>query len=412
MWTRKQLKEKGKTSFKANYWRAVLVAFVLVLITGGIAGLSSSGSVATAPMAGGGYIANTGTDNGTINIDGITSENGTLSPEQREELEDKLDGLGIDSDEIAGGSFSLGSDGLDLKNDDGSSVRIDEGGIHVETSDGDSVDIANNATGPDGVASAAVLAAVGIGVMLVMLIALAIALVIDAFLLNPIEIGARRFFLTNLNRKAEIKELAFGFDHNYLNNVKTMFLRDLFTILWSLLFIIPGIVKSYEYRMIPYLIAENPEIDYKTAFAQSKQMMYGQKWKTFVLDLSFIGWWLLTVLTLGILGVFYVGPYIAATSAALYEALRYGNGQTDQPTSSFTNDPFAAPTAGQPFAAQAAQPHAAPDMSDQPAWATEQPVAPNAASTEPPAAGTATEQAGPAGTTPADDPVKPVPPQL
>jgi hypothetical protein len=72
-----------------------------VLITGGIAGLSSSGSVATAPMAGGGYIANTGTDNGTINIDGITSENGTLSPEQREELEDKLDELGYD------GSFTI-----------------------------------------------------------------------------------------------------------------------------------------------------------------------------------------------------------------------------------------------------------------------------------------------------------------
>ena len=98
-------------------------------------------------------------------------------------------------------------------------------------------------------------------------------------------------------------------------------------IFWSLLFIIPGIVKAYEYRMIPYLLAENPEMSKEEAFAISKQMMSGQKWRTFVLDLSFFGWILLSGFTCGILAIFYVNPYVFSTQSALYERLRYGNVQ-------------------------------------------------------------------------------------
>ena len=104
-----------------------------------------------------------------------------------------------------------------------------------------------------------------------------------------------------------------------------MFFRDLYTVLWTLLLIIPGIVKSYEYQMIPYLLAENPQMTKEQAFAESKRMMTGQKWRAFVLDLSFIGWNILSALTLGILGIFYVQPYMDATHAALYETHRYGN---------------------------------------------------------------------------------------
>ena len=103
-----------------------------------------------------------------------------------------------------------------------------------------------------------------------------------------------------------------------------MFRRDISIALWSMLFVIPGIVKSYEYRMIPYLLAEHPEMTWKDAFAESKEMMTGNKWKAFVLDLSFIGWQLLSILTLGLLSVFYVNPYKFSTNAALYEAIKYG----------------------------------------------------------------------------------------
>ena len=77
--------------------------------------------------------------------------------------------------------------------------------------------------------------------------------------------------------------------------------------------------------MIPYIMAEHPEMTKEQAFALSKQMMSGQKWKTFVLDLSFIGWEILSVCTLGILSIFYVEPYRFMTNAALYERLAYGN---------------------------------------------------------------------------------------
>jgi len=91
---------------------------------------------------------------------------------------------------------------------------------------------------------------------------------------------------------------------------------------WSLLFIIPGIVKSYSYRMVPYILAENDEISGKEAIELSMQMMNGHKWNTFVLDLSFLGWQILSAFTLGILSVFYVAPYIHATDAELYKTLR------------------------------------------------------------------------------------------
>ena len=138
------------------------------------------------------------------------------------------------------------------------------------------------------------------------------------------EVGCKKYYLRNLNEPAQVGNIGYAFDNNYKNIIKTMFFRDLFTVLWTLLFIIPGIVKSYEYQMIPYLLADNPQMTKEQAFEESKRMMQGQKWKAFVLDLSFIGWNILSALTLGILGIFYVQPYMDATHAALYEALRYG----------------------------------------------------------------------------------------
>ena len=176
---------------------------------------------------------------------------------------------------------------------------------------------------------------IGVGVVIVIILVaiivfaviMALVIVLDAFILNPIELGSKRFFLVNLNDIAQVKEIAFGFDNCYKNTVKIMFFRDLYTVLWSLLFIIPGIVKSYEYRMIPYILADHPDMSKEQAFALSKQMMTGQKWNAFVLDLSFIPWHLLSIITLGIVEIFYVSPYVQQTNAALYEALKYGYGQ-------------------------------------------------------------------------------------
>ena len=83
-----------------------------------------------------------------------------------------------------------------------------------------------------------------------------------------------------------------------------------------------GIIKAYSYRMVPYILKEHPELSGTKAITLSRQMMNGHKWNAFVLDLSFIGWIILSALTLGILHIFYVGPYIQATDAELYEALK------------------------------------------------------------------------------------------
>ena len=160
--------------------------------------------------------------------------------------------------------------------------------------------------------------------IIVFVVLMAVVILLDVFIFNPLEVGCKKYYLRNLNEPAQVGNIGYAFDNNYKNITKTMFFRDLFTVLWTLLFIIPGIVKSYEYQMIPYLLADNPQMTKEQAFEESKRMMQGQKWKAFVLDLSFIGWNILSALTLGILGIFYVQPYMDATHAALYEALRYG----------------------------------------------------------------------------------------
>ena len=99
-------------------------------------------------------------------------------------------------------------------------------------------------------------------------------------------------------------------------------MMNLFLGLWFMLLIVPGIIKTYSYRMVPYLVAENPEMDFKDAIDASRKMMDGEKWKTFVLDLSFLGWIILTSLTCGILGIFYTTPYISQTNAELYTVLK------------------------------------------------------------------------------------------
>lgn len=158
---------------------------------------------------------------------------------------------------------------------------------------------------------------------IVMIIALIIGLCFTIFVTNILSVGLYRYFILNLRGRPEFKELFFGFTNgNYVKILKIMFKKTLYEFLWSLLFVIPGIVKSYEYLMIPYILAENPDIDEETAFRLSKEMMAGNKWRTYVLDMSFIGWELLCIFfTLGF-GLYLLMPYIYATNASLYEKLR------------------------------------------------------------------------------------------
>ena len=148
----------------------------------------------------------------------------------------------------------------------------------------------------------------------------------STFIINPLYVGVMRFYVRSFDKEPKFKDIVYALDNRYKNIVTIMFLRDLYTLLWCILLIIPGIVKGYEYRMVPYLLAENPNLQVKEAFSQSREMMRGQKWKAFVLDISFLGWYLLAVVTFGILAILYVTPYKNLTQAALYRRLRGTDG--------------------------------------------------------------------------------------
>ena len=163
-------------------------------------------------------------------------------------------------------------------------------------------------------AQAVVLTAVSIGGLLGMLIKI--------FGFSPLEVGGRRFFLVNSVSKASLGEFAWGFKNQYLNVVKTMFLRWLFHFLWTLLFIIPGFIKFYSYSMVPYIMAEDPGMDSMQAITLSRKLMDGEKMNKFMLDLSFIGWFLLSLCTCGLVGFLYLAPYKAATDAEFYTVVR------------------------------------------------------------------------------------------
>ena len=227
MWTVNEIKRRGKTAFKGNYWKSVLVAFFLsVLLSGTTLSTGSSGTT-------------------------------NLAATLREIPNDILPAVLA----IAGLIFS--------------SVFI-------------------------------------------------ISFLLKVFLFNPLGVGCHAFFRENVETTpASLDSISLGF-RNYFNIFITLFLRDLFIVLWSLLFLIPGIVKSYSYRMVPYILSEDPGLRATDAINRSREMMKGHKWKAFLLDLSFFGWYVLGFITLGFLNYFWTEPYRQNADAALYLELRRG----------------------------------------------------------------------------------------
>ena len=143
---------------------------------------------------------------------------------------------------------------------------------------------------------------------------------------NVIEVGGCRFFLENAGTRAPLKSLLYGYTCGEFGNIVfVMLLRFFKNMLWYLLLVIPGICKSYEYRMIPYLLAEDPSLSSEEAFRQSRAMMDGNKMHTFLLDLSFLGWFILAVFTFGLSEVLWSDPYQHQTNANLYLTLKNQN---------------------------------------------------------------------------------------
>lgn len=155
------------------------------------------------------------------------------------------------------------------------------------------------------------------GAIYIMIAALIMAAVF--FVLGSvISLGYSRFNLDLVDRRRDpdIGTL-FGFFPHWKNATIAKLLETVYVFLWSLLFIIPGIIASYSYAMIPYIQAEHPEMTPSDVLARSKEMMEGNRWRLFCLQFSFIGWGILSSLTLGI-GNLWLTPYKQAATAAFY----------------------------------------------------------------------------------------------
>lgn len=285
MWTRKELKQKGKMALSRNYWKAVLISLLLLIIGGG------SASTVLAGGAGGRH-------GGTVDEAIEQAETGEWIVWSGE-TKGLKDGKFVTSYETAGEI----------------AAKVGEG---VEQEVLKSLEAFEQISPAAMTAYAVVFVIVCIVVMAAVLTMAALA---DALLLNPLCVGAQRFMLKSVEDTGNVAELGYTFDHNYKNGVKTTFIRDLQIFLWALLLIVPGIYKKYQYYMVDYILAENPDMPYREVLERSKKMMDGQKWNTFVLDLSFILWHMLGTLTCGLTEVFYTRPYQYLTRAALYRAL-------------------------------------------------------------------------------------------
>lgn len=157
--------------------------------------------------------------------------------------------------------------------------------------------------------------------ILVILLSVYSSIALVSFIIGgTVQLGYARYLLKQYGQaNFEFHDLFSQF-HRLGQGFAQLFLRNLFTFLWSLLFIIPGIIAHYNYVMTPFIMAENPDLTAKEAINASKQLMDGHEWRLFCLELSFIGWAFLCVLTLGI-GILFLNPYMNAAYAAFYRDL-------------------------------------------------------------------------------------------
>ncbi|MCR5790803.1 MAG: DUF975 family protein [Lachnospiraceae bacterium] len=244
MWSRKEVKARGKEAMKANYILTVVVSLLMLVLMGG------------------GY--------------------GSIAGTSRKNI----------SDEVVGDNANISS--------------VQDWKFYKELNEEQSAAIV------------AVLMAIVAAVMVISIIVSLLRILV----FNPLTVGFQNFFLQNCEEPASFDAVGRGFSPSWGGNVLTMFLRGLYLFLWTLLFIIPGIIKAYSYALVPYIRADQPELGANDTITLSRHMMNGNKWKMFVFDLSFIGWLLLGVLTCGVLNVFYVNPYINCSRAELYRTIK------------------------------------------------------------------------------------------
>ncbi len=148
-----------------------------------------------------------------------------------------------------------------------------------------------------------------------------VGFILSLLISGPVSIGLYTFsFSIARHEKAKIEQIFEGFE-SFKNGVIAYVLLVIFTILWTLLLIIPGIIAAYSYSMTFLIMAEDKSIEPLAAIAKSKEMMQGNKWKLACLQFRFIGWALLCILTIGI-GFFWFLPYVTVSTVEFYNDIK------------------------------------------------------------------------------------------
>lgn len=146
---------------------------------------------------------------------------------------------------------------------------------------------------------------------------------VSLFVLLPLAVGysnSMRVLLETGDNRLANNSFSLGFG-NWLHVVWGMILSTIYIFLWTLLLIIPGLIKSYSYALTPYILVEHPEMSANEAIEESMRLMDGHKFDLFYLQLSFIGWAILSILSLG-LGFFWLIPYQMTAQAAFYRDIK------------------------------------------------------------------------------------------
>ena len=289
-WNRRELKKEARTNLKQNYWIMVVVCLIMAFL------FAEYGNSLSALK----------TYNDAIKSEQqekISSQSRTDPKETRTELEKFMGKIGIGFGKEEGfkvvakrGNLSGVVKTIQEKNGIGAALY----------------DLALRIRNHDGAGK------IALGVLVLIL-----NIFFIIFIKNLLVIGERRFFLENKNHPRTVfSRIFFLFNEgNIINPVKGMFMMNLFLSLWMLT-IVGYIIKMYSYRLVPFILAENPDIKWRDAINLSREMMNGNKWNAFVLDISFWYWMILRLVTFGAVGVFFANPYMMATEAELYAAIR------------------------------------------------------------------------------------------
>ncbi len=288
MWMRKELKQNARAALRANYWRCIIVSLLILALAGGL---------------------NFPRPEETLNSLDTLSELSQLNYKATTHTQIV--------NEVANGLFGQS---LDIWTEVGQVSQAQNGAL---------ASIFNNATASGsfifGLLNAlnqlffkdAIWPAVIIGIGAIFTFAY-------YFLVkNVLLVGEYRFYLENRRfTESSANRLLYVYQIRRTRKVAlVMFLRALYTVLWSFT-IVGGVIKFYSYRMVPLIVAENPDISAKEAIRLSRGMMAGNKWPCFLLDISFLGWFLLSFFSAHILGILFANPYYTATNAELYMKLR------------------------------------------------------------------------------------------